>query len=479
MERESEEEGTLTGALLSRDMPESKGDASDPAGRSTTATPVVFFSTFIAASGQLGFGCAVGYSSPAEFEIMKHLGLSTAQYSVFASIMTFGGMLGATINGKVSDLIGRRGAMCLSNIFCIIGWLGILFAKDVWWLDIGRLLMGFGYGIILYATNVYVAEITPSNIRGGFVSANVMMVVVGISLMLFIGNIFAWRPLAIFGLLPSLIQFLGAFFIPESPRWLAKVGRTKELEATLQCLRGKNIDIYPESMEIMDYTRSFEQLSRGNFLNLFQRRYAHSLIVGVGLMLLQRLGGNTGIVSYASSILENAGASTSFGTTAIAIVQILFTIVGVLLVDKSGRLPLLMVSAAGTTLGNILIGVGFLMQDFHQPTEVTAILVLTGILVYFATVSVGMHSIRWVLMSEIFPMNIRGSAGSLVVFSNYLGSWVVSLTFNFIFEWSSAGVFFIYAAFCGLTVPFVAKLVPETKGRSLEEIQASMTRVVR
>ncbi|XAR52547.1 hypothetical protein NMG60_11020684 [Bertholletia excelsa] len=479
MERESEEGGEVTRVLLSHNTPESNGCSDDAPICSSPINVVVFFSTFVAACGQLGFGCAAGYSSPAEAEIKEDLGLSTAQYSVFASTLTIGGMFGATINGKVADYIGRRGAMWLSNIFCIIGWLGILFAKDVWWLDTGRFSMGFGYGIILYATNVYVAEITPSNTRGGFVATNVMMLVSGISLMLLIGNIFSWHALAIFGLVPSVLQFLGVFFIPESPRWLAKVGRVKELEATLQCLRGKNIDIYPESEEIMDYTRTFEQLSKGNILNLFQKRYAHSLIIGVGLMILHQFGGNSGIVYYASSIIENAGASISVGTTAIAIIQILFTALSVLLADKIGRRLLLMVSAAGMFLGNILIGLGFLMQDFHQAREIPAILVLSGILGYFATVSVGMHSMRWVVASEIFPMNIRGSAGSLVVFSNYFGGWIVSLTFNFIFQWSSAGVFFIYAAFCGVTVVFVAKLVPETKCRSLEEIQASMAHVVR
>ncbi|XAR52549.1 hypothetical protein NMG60_11020686 [Bertholletia excelsa] len=451
------------------------GDEGGLAGGSSSVTAVVVLGAFFATCGQFGYGCASGYSSSAESGIIEDLGLSTAEYSFFASILTIGGMLGAIINGGVADLLGRRGAMWLSAVICIIGWNVVHFAKGIWWLDIGRLLMGFGYGILIYVANVYIAEITPSKIRGCFVAANAMMLCLGISLMLFIGNIFTWRNLAIVGLLPSIVQFIGIFFIPESPRWLAKISRQRETEVALQRLRGKNIDISPELTEILDYTKTFQLLSKGGILDLLQRRYARSLTIGVGLISLIQFGGNNGILYYASSIFEDAGSLASFGTMAMAIIQIPLTALSALLVDRCGRRPLLMVSAAGTCLGNILVGLAFLLQDLHRQKEITAILVLSGILVYSAFLSSGLSSAPWILMSEIFPVNVRGSAGSLVVFSNCFSAWIVSFTFSFIFEWSSAGVFFIYAAVCGLTVVFVAILVPETKGRSLEEIQASLT----
>ncbi|KAF7143713.1 hypothetical protein RHSIM_Rhsim05G0145500 [Rhododendron simsii] len=444
----------------------------------TTITAVLLLATFVAIFGSIGSGCASGYSSAAESGIRDDLGLTSAQYSVFASIFTVGAMVGATVSGKIADLIGRRGAIWLSDIFSIMGWLAILFAKGIWWLDLGRLALGFGAGILTYGASIYVAEITPKKIRGGFTAANMLMVCGGISLMFFIGNILTWRNLAIFGLVPCLVQSVGLFFIPESPRWLAKIGREKELEDTIQHLRGKKADIYLEVAEIRDYTKTFDQLFKTSILNLFERTYAHPLTIGVGLVLLVQFGGNNGILCYASSIFEAAGCSVSVGTTAMAIIQIPFTALNVFIVDKSGRRSLLMVSAAGTCLGNILVGLGFLFQGFNYSSELCAILVSCGILVYFASCAAGMNATPFVLMSEIFPVNIRGSAGSLVTFVYWFTAWIVSYSFTFLFDWSSPGVFFMFAAVCGSTILFVAKLVPETKGRSLEGIQASMTHVL-
>ncbi|XP_058216483.1 sugar transporter ERD6-like 5 isoform X9 [Rhododendron vialii] len=354
----------------------------------------------------------------------------------------------------------------------------IITLQGVWWLDFGRLTVGFGAGIQSYVASVYVAEITPKKIRGGFTAANMLVLCFGISLMFFMGNVLTWRTMAIIGLVPCFVQSVGMFFIPESPRWLAKIGREKELENTLRSLRGKNADIFSEMTEIRDYTKTFEQLSKTSILNLFERRYAHQLTIGVGIMLLQQFGGSNGILYYASSIFEAAGCSASVGTTTMAIIQIPFTALNVLLVDRSGRRPLLMVSAAGTCLGNILVGLGFLFQGFQYSSELCAILVLSGILIYSASFTAGMNATPYILMSEIFPVNIRGSAGSLVIFANWFTAWIVSYSFNFLFDWSSPGVFFIFAAICGSTILFVAKLVPETKGRSLEEIQASMTHLL-
>ncbi|XP_058216478.1 sugar transporter ERD6-like 5 isoform X5 [Rhododendron vialii] len=445
-----------TRPLLVERRPDIVEPAASEYSSSTTTTAVLRLAAFVTFTSSFDSGCAIGYSSAAESGIREDLGLTTAQYSVFASIFTFGAMLGATVSGKIADLIGRKKSIWLCDIFYVMGWLAILFAK----------------------ASVYVAEITPKKIRGGFTAANMLVLCFGISLMFFMGNVLTWRTMAIIGLVPCFVQSVGMFFIPESPRWLAKIGREKELENTLRSLRGKNADIFSEMTEIRDYTKTFEQLSKTSILNLFERRYAHQLTIGVGIMLLQQFGGSNGILYYASSIFEAAGCSASVGTTTMAIIQIPFTALNVLLVDRSGRRPLLMVSAAGTCLGNILVGLGFLFQGFQYSSELCAILVLSGILIYSASFTAGMNATPYILMSEIFPVNIRGSAGSLVIFANWFTAWIVSYSFNFLFDWSSPGVFFIFAAICGSTILFVAKLVPETKGRSLEEIQASMTHLL-
>ncbi|XP_034707907.1 sugar transporter ESL1-like isoform X2 [Vitis riparia] len=424
-------------------------------GGSSSVTAAVIFSTVVVVCGTFNTGCAAGYSSPAESGIMEDLGLSVAEYSVFGSLWTAGGIVGALISGRTADLIGRRGAMWFADIFCIMGWLLIAFAKDYWWLDFGRLAIGFAVGLISYVAAVYISEIAPRNIRGGFTSAGSLMMCCGFSMFYFVGTVVSWRTLAMIGAVPCVLQAVGLFFVPESPRWLAKVGREKELEAALWRLRGERADIALEAADIMEYTKTFQQFPKATILELFRMRYAHSLIVGVGLMVLTQFSGVTAVQCFTSSILESADFSTTFGSRAIAILQIPVMAVSVVLIDKSGRRPLLM--------------------DMNQLKEVTPIVVLIGLLTYSATYSLGMAGLPWLIMAEIYPINIKGVAGSLVTFSNWFFSWVVTYTFNYMFDWSSAGTFFFYSIISGSTVLFTAKLVPETKGRKLEEIQASMT----
>ncbi|CAN1761045.1 Sugar transporter ESL1 [Linum perenne] len=259
-----------------------------------------------------------------------------------------GGMIGALFCGRITATFGRKYTMWLSQIFSTIGWLGIALAQNEWWLIMGRLSIGFGVGFVTYVVPVYLAEITPKEYRGAFSSANQLLVNCGFSLVYFAGNIVSWRTLALIALVPGALQLVGIYFIPESPRWLARAGRGKELKASLQQLRGKYADISEEEYEIQGYFTAF---------------------------------------------------------------------------------------------------------------------------------SIGMGGVPWIIMSEIFPMNVKDVAGTLITLVNWSSSWVMTYSFNFMMQWSPAGTFFILAATCGATVVFTFKLVPETRGRTLEEIQASMTRI--
>ncbi|KAJ0013407.1 hypothetical protein Pint_19960 [Pistacia integerrima] len=474
MEEESLENGNINSHLLA--------DVDGEAESESSATFILVFSTFIAVCGSYVFGTCLGYYSPAGIGIRDDLDLSESEYALFGSIMTVGAMIGAIISGKTSEIIGRRGAMGISELFCLIGWLSILFSKVfsvllsflMGFSSKFILLIGCGIGLLSYVVPVYIAEITPKNLRGGFSSVHQFMITLGSAMTYFIGTAVTWRTLALIGIIPCLVQLVGLLIIPESPRWLAKIGREKDCEAVLQRLRGESANISEEATEITDYIQNLKQLPEDRILDLFQRIYARSLMVGVALMLMQQFGGVNGIELYSSSIFEAAGFSAKVGITAMAIVQIPMTILGILLMDKSGRRPLLLSSSVGTFIGSLLAGVSFSLQDHQLWKKVTPVLVFVGILVYSGSFGLGLAGIPWLIMSEIFPINIKDSAGSFVSLVNWSSSWIVTFIFNFLLERSPAGTFFIFSSISGLTVLFVAKIVPETKGRTLEQIQSVM-----
>ncbi|KAG7624098.1 Major facilitator superfamily domain [Arabidopsis thaliana x Arabidopsis arenosa] len=438
-------------------------------------TACVILSTFVAVCSAFSYGCAAGYTSGAETAIMKELDLSMAQFSAFGSFLNVGGAVGALFSGQLAVILGRRRTLWACDFFCVFGWLSIAFAKNVFWLDLGRISLGIGVGLISYVVPVYIAEITPKHVRGAFTASNQLLQNSGVSLIYFFGTVINWRVMAVIGAIPCILQTIGIFFIPESPRWLAKIRLSKEVESSLHRLRGKDTDVSGEAAEIQVMTKMLEEDSKSSFSDMFQKKYRRTLVVGIGLMLIQQLSGASGITYYSNAIFRKAGFSERLGSMIFGVFVIPKALVGLILVDRWGRRPLLLASAVGMSIGSLLIGVSFTLQEMNLFPEFIPVFVFINILVYFGFFAIGIGGLPWIIMSEIFPINIKVSAGSIVALTSWTTGWFVSYGFNFMFEWSAQGTFYIFAMVGGLSLLFIWMLVPETKGQSLEELQASLT----
>ncbi|TYI57746.1 hypothetical protein E1A91_D11G303400v1 [Gossypium mustelinum] len=419
-------------------------------------TTILGLSIFVAACIAFGSGCALGYSSPTQSSIMEDLGLSVAEFSFFGSILSIGSLLGAAISGKITDLLGRK--------------------MTPWLLDLGRLSLGFTIGNFTYLMPIYISEITTKNVRGRFSAIPALTLGWGISFMYVIGSFVSWRTLALIATLPGLLQLLPLFFIPESAM---AVGRDKELEDVLLCLRGNKADIFNEAAEIkltllMGFVESLKSFSKVGMLEIFQKKYVRQLLTVAGMIILMNLGGVNAFAFYSGVIFVSAGLSSMVGLITLAATQTIVGIAGILLIDKLGRRPLLLVSTAVLCFSSFLTGLSFFLKEFNLWDQGSPVLALIGLLMYTGSTIVG-AGIPSLLLSELFPINVKGSAGSICNFMGSFTGWVVAYYFNFLREWSSTGTFFIFSAFCCANFILSATMVPETKGRTLEEIQASVS----
>lgn len=440
---------------------------------SHSARRVVWASLVIALGGLL-FGYDTGVISGALPAMASYFKLTPFTSGVVVSSLVVGAAIGALSSGRLSDKHGRRPMLLFASALFIFGAIIASFSTQMIIMIISRIILGFAVGIASSIVPVLISELAPANLRGRLVSLNQLMIVTGIMLA-YLANYALhglsndWRWMIGLAVVPSLLFGIGVLSLDESPRWLTLHGKLDEARAVLTKFR-EPADVEPELAEITaSEENSVAQEGWGALRNPALRRV---LVAGVGLQVLGQLTGVNAVVYYAPYIFKSAGLGASsalLATVGIGIINLVGTLVGMSLVDKIGRTKLL----AGATVFTFLSLATFaVLLIGGVPTGGASFVGVIAIFVYIASVAVGLDVVVFIIPSELYPLRVRGTAMSLTLGVNWTMSFIVSLTFLSIFNAFGGPVTFgIYAVVAALLVVFALKVIPETKDKSLEEIE--------
>ncbi|MBE9009936.1 sugar porter family MFS transporter [Pseudanabaenaceae cyanobacterium LEGE 13415] len=439
----------------------------------------IYIVTTIAALGGLLFGYDTGVISGAILYIKQQFSLSSAGQEVVVSAVLVGAILGAAAGGLLSDRIGRRSSIILAAILFTIGGLGSAWASDSTWLIASRVIVGLGVGLASFISPLYNSEVAPKKIRGALVMLNQLAVTSGIVLAYLVDYGFSgvadgWRWMLGLSIVPAIALGVGMWFMPRSPRWLVSKNQGREAFNVLSRIRPSQANVEAEIEEIHQGI----QQEQGDWRELGSPRIRKALIVGVGLAILQQVTGVNTVIYYAPTILQSAGfesaATSILGTTGIGVINVVFTIVAIVLIDRLGRRPLLLTGLVGMIVGLGALGLAFQLSNLGQALGWVAIV---SLMVYIAGFAIGMGPVFWLLIAEIYPLNVRSQAMSIATVANWGANFVVALTFLSLTEWiGRSWTFWLYGIISVGAWLFVYYLVPETKGRSLEEIQQHWNR---
>ena len=434
----------------------------------------VYLAAAFAALGGLLFGYDTGVISGAELFLRKDFPLSTFAMEIIVSGVLAGAAVGALVGGRLADLFGRRKLLIATAIIFAAGAILCAAAQSPQMLVAGRIIVGLGIGLSSSTVPVYISEVAPADARGWQVSLFQLAITVGILLAYVVDFAFAqmqsWRWMFGFALVPAAIFGSGMFFLPESPRWLVRNGQAEIARATLARVRGTP-DVAKEMQEIEQSLAHAEE--KGRFSDLLVPSLRPALVAGIGLAIFQQLVGINTVIYYAPVIIQSAGISSASGailaTAGIGLVNVLMTIVSMRLIDRVGRKPLLLTGIAGMVVTLGLLGLVFRTANH---SSAFAWLAVISMMAYVASFAISLGPIFWLLISEIYPLKIRNSAEGVAATFNWGSNLVITLTFlTLVEQLGPSWTFWLYGLSAVAAWIFSYYLVPETKGRTLEEIE--------
>jgi MFS transporter, SP family, sugar:H+ symporter len=438
---------------------------------------------FFGALGGLLFGYDTGVISGALLFIPNSFKLTPFLQGAIVAGLLLGAMIGAAASGRLADAVGRRRLIIAAAVVFTGGAILAAAAPSVWVLIAARVIIGLGVGSAALVVPLYLAEIAPAEIRGAITSLNQLMIVGGILVAFIVNAILAssgnWRLMLGLAAVPSLILLAGMLFMPETPRYLVHAGDEQEAHDVLEELPGDE----PPQERIQEIREvEHEEEADTGIRGVLKAAWVRpALLVAVGLAVFQQLVGINTIIYYAPTTLTNVGfAKTSaiYANLIIGVINVLLTVVAVRLIDRVGRKPMLYSGVAGMATSLLVLGVSLsVLPTPHHPGDPAAVITLICLGTFIASFAATWGPVVWAMIPEVLPLSVRGTAMGIAVFGNWAANFLVSQTFPPLLSGLGPGpVFLGYAGLGLLAGLFVKIFVTETKGRSLEDIEADLRR---
>ncbi|MET9293327.1 sugar porter family MFS transporter [Streptomyces sp. NPDC003077] len=433
----------------------------------------------VAALGGALFGYDTGVVSGALPFLRTHFGLTSLGEGVVTSSLLIGAAFGSLVGGRMADALGRRDALLWAGAVFIGGAVAVAVAPSVPFMVVARCALGLAVGSASVITPLYLSEISPPHIRGRLVSFNSLMIVSGQLLAYVLNAVLAqwgaWRWMLGLAAVPAVALFVGLFFLPDTPRWYVSKGRTQDAARVLR--RTLPADEVGAELARVDRARAVEADARHAAWRELRTPWVRRLLlIGIGLAVVQQITGVNAVIYFAPKILETTGLGTGAAITAtiaVGAVSVLATAIGMSLIDKVGRRPLLLTGLSGMAVSLVLLGAAFRLP----PSPGVSWLVLALMVAYMGCMQATLNTGVWLLLAEMFPLRVRGLAMGAAVFVMWLANFAVALFFPVLLDAVGAGpTFWIFAGLCVLSLLFCRRYAPETKGMALEDLEQALRR---
>jgi SP family arabinose:H+ symporter-like MFS transporter len=437
----------------------------------------VYLISLVAALGGLLFGFDIAVIAGAIPFITRYFTLTPGQLGMAVSTVALGCMLGAGVAGVASDRFGRKKVLLLAAVFFLVSALLTAIPTTLWFFVFARFVGGVGIGLASPVAPVYIAEVAPAHIRGKLVTLNQLAITFGMLTAYAVDWLLAsagtpewrdaqaWRWMFASEALPALLFLIALFPVPESPRWLIKKGLQERARDVL--VRVGGAEHAERELRAIQETVEHEEASLGQ---LFRRPLLVPMMIGLLIMVFSQATGLQAVTQYCPKLLLELGfeseASAMLGMVLVGVVLFGSTIITMLWIDKLGRRPLLLVSSLGVAGALLLFAVEFKFHFFPNW------LILSVVLCSIVSYAIGIGPCSWLIISEIFPTKVRGRASAICTFSNWLTDYVILLVFPLLQTWSQVGTFVLFASLTLAFMTVLLLLLPETKGKTLEEIEA-------